>query len=196
MPGDRRPFREDVLNAAGKRDSGSAGPRTFANARASDARLSRLRSDVRMRTVPSISRDQAEGGGLVSGPFIVKTVSRIHPGKAEAYRPVVSEFCKLVEETEPRLLAFHIYVTEDQSSEVVVQVHPDAESMQYHLDVMGKKVRETFAYSDFREPRDLREPNDELREWIERVSEEFRSLCTRCTGVASRGSLRPERAAG
>ena len=61
------------------------------------------------------------------GPFVVKTVSRIHPGKAEAYRPVVSEFCKLVEETEPRLLAFHIYVTDDQSSEVVIQIHPDAE---------------------------------------------------------------------
>ena len=45
-------FARDVLDAAGKRDSGSAGPRTFANARASDARLSRLRSDVRMRTVP------------------------------------------------------------------------------------------------------------------------------------------------
>jgi hypothetical protein len=107
----------------------------------------------------------------VSGPFIVKTVSRIHPGKAETYRPVVSEFCKLVEETEPRLLAFHIYVTEDQSSEVVIQIHPDAASMQYHLDVMGKKVRETFAYSDFESLEIYGQPNDELMEWIERVSE-------------------------
>ena len=55
--------------------------------------------------------------------------------------PVVSEFCKLVEETEPRLLAFHIYVTEDQGSEVVVHIHPDADSMLYHLEVMGNKVR-------------------------------------------------------
>ena len=48
--------------------------------------------------------------------------------------------------------------------------------MQYHLDVMGKKVRETFAYSDFESLEIYRRPNDELREWIERVSEEFRSL--------------------
>jgi quinol monooxygenase YgiN len=107
----------------------------------------------------------------VSGRFVVKTVSRIQPGKAEAYRPVISEFCKLVEETEPRLLAFHIYVSEDQSSEVVIQIHPDAESMQYHLDVMGRKVRETFAYADFESLEIYGQPNDEPREWIERVSE-------------------------
>ena len=107
----------------------------------------------------------------MSGPFIVKTVSRIHSGKAEAYRPMVSEFCKLVEEMEPRLLGFHIYVSQDQSSEVVLQIHPDAESMQHHLEVMGKKVRETFAYTDFESLEVYGQPNDELREWIKRVSE-------------------------
>ena len=107
----------------------------------------------------------------MSGPFVVKTVSKIHPGKAESYRPMVAEFCKLAEEREPRLLAFHIYVSEDQRSEVVLQIHPDAESMQHHLEAMGEKVRETFAYTDFESLEIYGEPNDELREWIERVSE-------------------------
>ena len=84
---------------------------------------------------------------------------------------MVSEFCKLAEEKEPRLLAFHIYVSEDQSSEVVLQIHPDAESMQHHLEVMREKVRETFAYTDFESLEIYGQPNDELREWIERVSE-------------------------
>ena len=43
--------------------------------------------------------------------------------------------------------------------------------MQYHLEVMGKKVRETFAYSDFESLEIYGQPNDELRDWIERVSE-------------------------
>ena len=51
----------------------------------------------------------------MAGPFIVKTVSRIHPGKAGAYRPLVEELWQLAEEREPRLLAFHIYVTEDEA---------------------------------------------------------------------------------
>jgi hypothetical protein len=56
----------------------------------------------------------------MSAPFVVKTVSRIHPGKAAAYRGLAEEICRLAEEREPRLLAFHIFVNEDESSEVVV----------------------------------------------------------------------------
>lgn len=104
-------------------------------------------------------------------PFIVRSVSKIHPGKADAYQPVVAEFCKLVEEREPRLHGFHIYVSEDRTSEVVLQIHPDAESMQHHLAVMGDKVRETFAYADFETLEIYGEPNEELRDWLSRVSE-------------------------
>ena len=107
----------------------------------------------------------------MSAPFIVRSVSSIHPGMADTYRPVVAEFCKLVEEREPRLHGFHIYVSEDQTSEVVLQIHPDAESMQHHLQVMGEKVRETFAFADFESLEIYGEPNEELKEWLARVSE-------------------------
>ena len=112
----------------------------------------------------------------MTAPFIVRSVSRIHPGKADAYRPVVAEFCRLAQEREPRLLGFHIYVTEDGSSEVVVQIHPDAESMQHkhHIDVMGEKVRETFAYADFESLKIYGEPNEELKAWIPRMAEGIR----------------------
>ena len=72
------------------------------------------------------------------------------------------------------MLGFHIYVTEDGNSEVVVQIHPDAESMQHHIDAMGEKVRETFAYTDFESLEIYGEPNAELREWIPRVAEGIR----------------------
>ena len=107
----------------------------------------------------------------MSAPFIVRSVSRIHPGKAEAYQPVAAEFCRLVEEREPRMLGFHIYVNEARTSEVVVQIHPDAESMQHHLEVMGEKVRETFAFTDFESLEIYGEPNEALKEWLERVSQ-------------------------
>ena len=107
----------------------------------------------------------------MSAPFIVKAVSRIHPGKADAYRPVAAEFCRLAEESEPRLLGFHLYVSEDASSEVVVQIHPDAESMQHHLAVMGDKVRETFAYTDFQSLEIYGQPNDALLAWLPNITE-------------------------
>jgi hypothetical protein len=62
-----------------------------------------------------------------------------------------------------RLLGFHIYVSEDRSSEVVIQIHPDAASMQHHLEAMGDKVRETFAFADFESLEIYGEPNDALR---------------------------------
>jgi hypothetical protein len=107
----------------------------------------------------------------VTAPFIVRSVSRIKPGKADAYRPVAAEFCRLAEEREPRLLGFHIYVSEDRSSEVVVQIHPDAESMQHHREVMGEKVRETLAFTDFESLEIYGEPGEALKEWIPRVSQ-------------------------
>jgi hypothetical protein len=123
---------------------------------------------------PSGRMSNVHGSGqdvAVSGPFIVRSVSRIHPGKADAHQPVAADFCRLAEEKEPRLLGFHIYVSEDRSSEVVIQIHPDAESMQHHLEVMGDKVRETFACTDFESLEIYGEPNDALKEWIPRVSE-------------------------
>jgi hypothetical protein len=110
----------------------------------------------------------------MSAPFIVKTVSRIHDGKATAYRPLVEELCRLAEEREPRLLAFHIFVTEDERSEVVIQIHPDAESMQHHLEVLGQKVRETADYTDFESLEIYGQPNDALLEWLSHVTEGIR----------------------
>jgi hypothetical protein len=47
----------------------------------------------------------------------------------------------------------------------------NAESMQHHLEVMGEKVRETFAFADFESLEIYGEPNDALKEWLPRVSE-------------------------
>jgi quinol monooxygenase YgiN len=110
----------------------------------------------------------------MSGPFIVKTVSRIHPGKAREYRPLVEELCRLAEEREPRLLGFHIFVDEDAASEVVVQIHPDAESMQHHLQALGDEVRATAAFTDFESLEIYGELNDALREWLPHVTEGIR----------------------
>lgn len=85
----------------------------------------------------------------MEGPFVIRAFSRIKPGAAQAYRPLVSEICRLVEEREPQVLAFHVWVSEDESSEVVLQVHPDAASLERHLELLGDRVRETFEFTEF-----------------------------------------------
>ena len=100
--------------------------------------------------------------------------SREYEGKAQEYRPLAEEICRLAEELEPRLLGFHIFVTEDESSEVVVQVHPDAESMQPHLQALGDKVRATADFTDFESLEIYGQLNDALREWLPHVTEGIR----------------------
>jgi hypothetical protein len=47
---------------------------------------------------------------------------------------------------EPRLIAFNEYTGEDRTEVSVVQVHPDAESMEFHMGVV--KDRATRAYDE------------------------------------------------
>jgi hypothetical protein len=85
----------------------------------------------------------------MEGPFVIRAYSRINPGAVDDYRPLAQEICRQVEEREPRVLAFNIWVSEDEGSEVVLQVHPDAASLEHHLELLGDLVRGTFAYTEF-----------------------------------------------
>jgi uncharacterized protein YkuJ len=84
----------------------------------------------------------------MSGPFVVISKSRIKPGRADAYAAWGADMLRDVEEQEPRLLAFNIWESDDHTSSVVIQVHPDAESFEYHLKLFGERVKETFDYID------------------------------------------------
>ena len=84
----------------------------------------------------------------MSGPFIMMSKSRIKPGKADAYAAWSAGMFGDVEEQEPRLLAFNVWESEDHTSSVVIQVHPDAESFEYHLKLFGERVKESFDYID------------------------------------------------
>lgn len=84
----------------------------------------------------------------MSGPFVVISKSRIKPGRAEAYAALSEDFFRDVEEQEPRLLAFNGWESEDHTSSVVIQVHPDAESFEYHLKLFGERVKEAVDHLD------------------------------------------------
>jgi quinol monooxygenase YgiN len=83
----------------------------------------------------------------MSAPFIVISKSRVKPGKAEEYAALNEQLFAEIEENEPRLLAFNQYENDDGSS-VVIQVHPDAESFEYHLKLFGEKVNKAIEYLD------------------------------------------------
>lgn len=89
----------------------------------------------------------------MNGPFTFVTTYKLKPGQVEGYKEWVKGLCAYVESNEPRMIAFNLYLDEEGASVTGVQVHPDAESMQSHMQVVGDYI--TQAYGDFLESPDL-----------------------------------------
>jgi hypothetical protein len=84
-------------------------------------------------------------GGAVASPFIFIATNRLKPGKLDAERARVPGLANFVEANEPRVMAFNEYVNEDGSEVAVVQVHPDAESMAFHMEVIADRAATAYA---------------------------------------------------
>jgi biotin carboxylase len=81
----------------------------------------------------------------VPGPFIFIATNRLKPGKLAEERERVPGLVDFVEANEPRLIAFNEYVNDDGTEVAVVQVHPDAESMAFHLEVIAERAAAAYA---------------------------------------------------
>jgi hypothetical protein len=89
---------------------------------------------------------------IMEAPFIFIGTHKVKPGKLEELKAWFAEYCDTtIEPNEPRLLAFHAYANPDANEVTVVQIHPDAESMVYHLSIITEHVAR--AYADFLERR-------------------------------------------
>jgi hypothetical protein len=71
----------------------------------------------------------------MSEPFIFIGTHTIREGKLEDFKKQWLELLEVVEAKEPRLIAFNAYVNEDGTELTIVQVHPDADSMGFHMQV-------------------------------------------------------------
>ena len=81
----------------------------------------------------------------MSGPFIFIATNRLRPGALEAEKRRVPQLCEFIEANEPRLLAFNEYADDDGIEVAVVQIHPDAESMEFHMGVVREQAERAYA---------------------------------------------------
>lgn len=80
----------------------------------------------------------------MSAPFIFIGTHRIREGKLEEFRAGMPDFCRYVEEHEPRLIAFNAYLDEKGEEVAVVQVHPDASSMETHMQIVREHIESAY----------------------------------------------------
>jgi hypothetical protein len=81
----------------------------------------------------------------MSGPFIFIATNRLKEGKLEDERKRVPELSDFIKANEPRLIAFNEYVNDEGTEVGVVQVHPDAESMAFHMQVIRERAAVAYA---------------------------------------------------
>jgi hypothetical protein len=81
----------------------------------------------------------------VAGPFIFIATNRLMPGKLDAEKERVPGLVDFVRSNEPRLIAFNEYASADGSEVAVVQVHSDAASMAFHMEVVAERAASAYA---------------------------------------------------
>jgi hypothetical protein len=79
------------------------------------------------------------------GPLIFVATNRLTEGRFGAEQARIPELSRFVEANEPRLIAFNEYVNEVLSEVAVVQVHPDAASLEYHMGLISERIRDAYA---------------------------------------------------
>lgn len=76
--------------------------------------------------------------------------SDIRPGRLDEVKAAISALVELVEQREPQLIAYSIYVEDDGKGMSVVAVHSDATSMELHMVVGAPGFRRFAGLIDLR----------------------------------------------
>jgi hypothetical protein len=78
----------------------------------------------------------------MSGPFIAITSGRIRAGKLAEYRELNAAITARIEKQEPRLIAFHVMLSGDGERFTSMQLHPDVQSMEFHIKVVSDLIKD------------------------------------------------------
>lgn len=80
----------------------------------------------------------------MSAPFVFIATNRLKPGQLDAERRRVPGLVEFVAASEPRLIAFNEYVNDAGTEVTVVQVHPDAASMEAHMGLVRERAEQAY----------------------------------------------------
>jgi len=84
----------------------------------------------------------------MSEAFVYVGTTKIKPGKLEEAQKHLGELIDFVETNEPRMIAFHAYIDEAGERLVIVQLHPDSASMEFHMHNNAKHFATAFTVLD------------------------------------------------
>jgi hypothetical protein len=81
----------------------------------------------------------------MTGPFIFIATNRLKQGKLDEENKRVPDLVDFIQANEPRLIAFNEYANDEGTEVAVVQVHPDADSMVFHMELIAERAASAYA---------------------------------------------------
>ena len=95
----------------------------------------------------------------MSAPLIVITTASIKEGRVDDFKQFTEKLVASFEAREPQIIAFNVFLNEDETEMTTIQVHPTPASMDSHMEVLNQALGEDMA------------------EWVERADFlEFKSI--------------------
>jgi hypothetical protein len=81
----------------------------------------------------------------MAGPFIFIATNRPKQGKLDDENKRVPDLVDFIRANEPQLIAFNEYANDEGTEVAVVQVHPDADSMVFHMELIAERAASAYA---------------------------------------------------
>lgn len=77
----------------------------------------------------------------MAGPLVIIDMSDVREGRLGELRTAFRRLASFVEEREPRAVGYHVSFSPDGAHVTVLQMHPDSESAEYHMEIAAAQFR-------------------------------------------------------
>ena len=91
----------------------------------------------------------------MSEPFVFIASYGIKPEFRDSAAERLREVASVVEEQEPQLSSFLFYLDPERSRTIVVQVHPDGDSMATHMAVVANHIADAWDWLDLEDSQEF-----------------------------------------
>jgi len=78
-------------------------------------------------------------------PFMLVSNFKVKDGNVDDLRDYARSVTELIQAKEPRVIAFHSFLSEDEREMSTIHLHPDVASMELHMQVQRDNWEETFS---------------------------------------------------
>lgn len=78
-------------------------------------------------------------------PLFVLSTFEVKEGRVDDVKKYYKKVLDIVEANEPQLIAFHGFLSEDETEMTSIQVHPDSASMEFHMQVLKDNWDQSFS---------------------------------------------------